>query len=46
MIRTWSENDLKFMNDNYPTHGPVYCAEKLGKTYNQVKSKATLLKLK
>ena len=31
---TWTSDEINFLLENYPLHGPDYCAEKLGRSYH------------
>lgn len=42
----WSDNDLKFLNNNYAKYGVNYCAEKLKVNRRRIISKANSLGLK
>lgn len=42
----WTKEEEQFLRDNYGEHGPAYCAEKLGRTYNSVQQRARKLNLK
>lgn len=43
---TWSENETKFLIENYSEKGPYFCVKALGKKYSVIVSKAANLKLK
>lgn len=42
----WTEKDISFLKDNYPNNGINWCAEKLNRTCNSVRGKASLLKIR
>jgi hypothetical protein len=44
--RYWKQFEIDFLNKNYAQHGVQYCADKLGRSYSTVKSKARDLGLK
>ena len=46
MAKRWTEKDVEFLTENYPTNGAKYCAKILGRTDIAVKSKANKLKIK
>ena len=43
---TWTEDEVKFLIENYPTHGKQWCAEKLNKTEPSIRAKAQKLGLR
>ena len=42
----WTEKEIEFLVANYPQRGKLWCVEKLGKTEQQVRHKASTLKLR
>lgn len=42
----WKEEEIVFLCENYPSHGLLFCVEKLQKNKKTVKRKIDLLKLK
>lgn len=45
-MQRWSEREVQFLLDHYPSQGAAYCAEELGRTPNSVAWKASSLGLK
>lgn len=45
-LQSWSEEEIKFLENNYPDKGRKYCANSLNKTENQIKVAAKYLKLR
>jgi predicted Zn-ribbon and HTH transcriptional regulator len=39
----WTQEECVFLKEQYPEKGPAFCAEKLGRTLNSVKTKASRL---
>lgn len=39
-MKYWSESDLQFMRENYPSKGKLYCAQHLGRNEGSVRWKA------
>lgn len=45
-VNKWTESETEFLKKNYPGKGCRYCADKLNRTVESVKSRITILKLK
>lgn len=43
--KNYSKEEINFLIENYPKYGCKYCAEKLGRHYRSVQTKANLLKI-
>lgn len=43
--RNFSDDERKFIIENYPRYGPEYCAGKLNRTYHSIKTEAFYLKV-
>lgn len=46
MIKVWSESDIQFLKENYPSKGAIWCAKRLGVKKSQVNCKAEKLKIR
>ena len=44
-ITPWSDDDIAFLREHYPTHGALWCAERLGRPYKSVRDRANRLHL-
>ena len=44
--RAWYPKDIAILENNYPSKGAAWCAAKMGRSLNNIKSKASRLKLK
>lgn len=42
----WTDQEIEFLKTNYPQRGKMWCSENLGKTEQQIRHKASVLKLK
>jgi hypothetical protein len=42
----WSQEEIRFLEENYPDRGVKYCAEKLKRSSNSVRSRAIDLKIR
>lgn len=45
-MRTWTEEEIIFLKDNYPIEGAPFCADKLNRTIESIRLKAGRLNLK
>lgn len=46
MNKEWSEEELMFLKENYPSFGAKFCAEKLNRSVGAIHTKCYLLKIK
>src|ERR1017187_496429 len=46
MIMIWNKEDIDFLHSNYPSGNKVYLIEKFGISWNNIKRKASKLKIK
>ena len=46
MTKPYTEKEIQFLKDNYPSKGRKFCAEALGRSENNVKTKVKKLKLR
>ena len=46
MMKRYSNKEIKFLKNNYPTKGSAHCAKKLGRNQRAIKAKANKLGLK
>lgn len=44
--KTWTEEEERFLADNYPSRGALFCAQSLNKTEGSISSKAKALGIK
>jgi hypothetical protein len=44
--KTWTDEQVRFLVDNYPSKGKLFCSRALGKTESSVRWKASELKLR
>ena len=45
MRKTWEENEMQIMRDNYNNNGAIYCAKLLNRAVTAVRRKARIMKL-
>lgn len=45
-MQLWSKEEILFLKENYPSNGIKFCAQKLGRSDNSIKLKASKLKVK
>ena len=46
MKNKWTQDEIKFLIENYPSYGKEYCAKKLNRESSSIFKKASRLKLK
>lgn len=46
LIMRWSDREVEFLKENYPSKGRAFCANKLNKSESSIRSKASKLGLK